>query len=129
MDEDLNLSSSIDQALLSNDVDLTKIIRRQQIFSSRTFGDGERTEGILKHIEYEVREVRDSGGDLDEWIDIVILALDGAWRRASAAGLDPCIDVAMRLMRKQTINELRSWPALGPEDEPIEHIRSAPSES
>lgn len=49
-------------------------------WSSKTFGPGMRTEGLLKHIAKEMDEVRKNPSDVTEWIDIAILALDGAWR-------------------------------------------------
>lgn len=63
--------------------DLVAHLRRQRAFSERTFGPGTRTEGVCDHIRKELIEVRDSGGALAEWIDVVILALDGARLRSA----------------------------------------------
>lgn len=96
-------------------------IDRQRKWSDQTFGPGTRTEGVLRHIEKEIEEVRRSGGaDLKEWLDIIILAIDGA-TRAGALGED-LIDGYHEKMRE---NFERAWPDWRDfsEDEPIEHIR------
>lgn len=85
--------------------DLIGHLHRQQEFSARTFGPGARTRGVLDHIEKEMREVEADPADLNEWIDIVLLALDGAWR----AGHSP-ESIAEALASKQSRNEARQWP-------------------
>src|SRR5262245_26420143 len=60
-------------------------LQRQREWSERTFGPGPRTAGVLDHIRKELREIEAEPTDLREWIDVAILALDGAWR----AGFDP----------------------------------------
>ena len=59
--------------------------------------------------------------DLYEWIDIVLLALDGAWR----AGYSPAT-IAEALEAKQSKNENREWPDWRTADpnKAIEHDRS-----
>jgi hypothetical protein len=86
-------------------MDLAQHIRRLQAFSSQTFGPGPRTQSILAHIREELLEVEAAPTDLYEWLDIVMLALDGAWR----AGRSP-EDVAAALETLQTRNEGRTWP-------------------
>lgn len=95
-------------------------LRRQREFSERTFGPGTRTVGVLDHIRKELREIESKPDDLSEWIDVVILALDGAWR----AGHSPEAIVAM-LIAKQAKNEARTWPdwRTAPLDKAIEHVR------
>lgn len=94
----------------------------QREWSDRTFGPGRRTEGVLKHIEKEVEEVRRTNGeDLSEWIDLIILAVDGA-TRAGFSG-EQVIHAYHQKMRE---NRDRRWPDWRDfsEDEPIEHIRA-----
>ena len=100
--------------------DLIKHIEWQRDISIEAFGPGCRSEGILKHIEKEVEEVRQNPNDLEELIDIILLAIDGAWRR----GFTPEM-IAMGLLNKVRKNEQRTWPdwRTAPEDEPIEHIK------
>lgn len=93
----------------------------QREWSDRTFGPGRRTEGVLKHIEKEVEEVRRTNGeDLSEWIDLIILAVDGA-TRAGFSGEQ----VTLAYHQKMRENRDRRWPDWRnfSEDEPIEHIR------
>lgn len=80
-------------------------LARQRAFSVRTFGPGARTAGVIDHIRHELEEIEAAPADLGEWIDVVILALDGAWR----AGHEPqaIIDA---LVAKQARNEGRRWP-------------------
>ena len=94
---------------------------RQREWSTETFGPGARTRGITDHIRKELREIEVEPDDLREWIDVVILALDGAWR----TGADPQ-QIIDALLAKQTKNEQRKWPdwRTASEDEAIEHDRS-----
>lgn len=94
-----------------------RYITRQIAWSRKTFGPGKRTEGILKHIEKEIQEVREEPDKPDEWLDIVILALDGAWRTGASV-----IDIIDYLVRKQEINFSRKFPYPESEDHPSEHI-------
>lgn len=61
-------------------MDLMELIDRQRAFSARAFGPGYEPNRIVDHLGKELVEVGASGGDLSEWADIVLLALDGAWR-------------------------------------------------
>ena len=99
-------------------MNLKTYIEKQMAWSKKTFGPGMRTEGILKHIAHESDEIRKKPGDLLEWIDVMILALDGAWRAGYSAQ-----EIMTALLYKQTVNFSRSWPPPGPEDQPNEHIK------
>lgn len=100
--------------------DLVAHLQRQKAFSERTFGPGQRTAGVLDHIRKELREIEAEPGDLGEWIDVVLLAFDGAWR----AGHSP-ENIAEALLLKQARNEQRNWPdwRTQPTDRAIEHVR------
>ena len=101
-------------------MNLIKHLRRQRKFSFNTFGPGERTEGILDHIRKELKEIEEAPADLEEWIDVVMLALDGAWR----AGYTP-LEIANALANKQKKNEARNWPdwRTAEPGKAIEHVR------
>ena len=101
--------------------DLKAHLYRQREFSERTFGPGARTAAMLDHIRRELVEVESKPGDVYEWIDVVLLALDGAWR----AGHSP-EDIVLALAVKQERNERRTWPdwRTQPADRAIEHIPS-----
>jgi len=102
--------------------DLIKHLERQRQFSFETFGPGARTKGVIDHIRKELIEIEARPHDLREWADLILLALDGAWR----AGATP-EGVAAAIRDKQAINEARTWPdwrACDP-DKAIEHKRCA----
>lgn len=101
--------------------DLVAHLERQRTFSLRTFGPGQRTAGVLDHIRKELREIEAQPGDLEEWVDLVLLALDGAWR----AGHEPAA-IAAGIEAKQAKNEDRNWPDWRTADpgKAIEHNRT-----
>jgi len=101
--------------------DLIAHLQRQRTWSQKTFGPSTRTAGVLDHIRKELHEIEKAPADLSEWIDVVILALDGAWR----AGYQPEAIVAA-LHTKQLQNEARTWPdwRTQPTDKAIEHDRT-----
>ncbi|MBB3752499.1 hypothetical protein FHT44_005011 [Mycolicibacterium sp. BK634] len=95
-------------------------LQRQRDFSLKTFGPGQRTDGVLDHIAKELEEIRQDPTDVSEWVDVIILAFDGAWR----AGWDnqQIIDA---IHAKQLKNEAREWPDWRTQDpnKAIEHVR------
>jgi hypothetical protein len=101
--------------------DMLAHLQRQREFSGRTFGPGARTKGVCDHIRKELSEIESNPADLTEWIDVVILALDGAWRVGGSP--QQIIDA---LVAKQTKNEGRVWPDWRTVDpnKAIEHDRS-----
>lgn len=101
-------------------MDLTQHLYRQRAFSERTFGPGQRTAGVIDHIRKELREIEAKPYDLSEWIDVVILAFDGAWRLGYSAA-----EIVAALEAKQAANEARTWPdwRTAAPDKAIEHVR------
>lgn len=101
--------------------DLTEWLAVQAAWSRKTFGPGFRWRGILAHIRKELIEVEEHPTDVTEWIDIAILAFDGA----SRAGHTPA-QISAALDAKQQKNLARKWPdwRTASEDQPIEHDRS-----
>lgn len=100
-------------------------LERQIAFSERTFGPPSGVAGVIDHIRKELVEVEtaEPGDDLPEWIDVIILALDGAWR----SGASPDMIIAA-LEAKQLKNERRTWPdwKTAEPGKAIEHDRSVP---
>ena len=94
---------------------------RQRKWSGRTFGPGTRTQGVLDHIRKELIEIEADPLDVGEWVDVIILAFDGAWR----AGWEPQ-EIIDAIRTKQTRNENRVWPdwRTADPDAAIEHDRS-----
>ena len=113
-------------------LDLEQHLLRQMAFSRGTFGPGERRAGVIDHIRKELVEVEGTAGALDathEWVDVVILALDGLTRALLACGCTPEVAAAEAvaiIRRKQSRNEGRDWPdwRTAPQDKAIEHDRS-----
>lgn len=114
-------------------MDLKQHLIRQMAFSHATFGPGQRTQGVIDHIRKELVEVEESGGSPDEWVDVVILALDGMARSVAynldGSRRDPetVVPSICRLIReKQSRNEARVWPDWRTADpsKAIEHVRT-----
>ncbi len=101
-------------------MNLIEHLHRQKKFSEKTFGPGPRSAGICDHIRKELAEIEAAPGDLFEWVDVVILALDGAWRD----GYSP-EEIAAAIAAKQARNENRKWPdwRTAEPGKAIEHIR------
>lgn len=89
-------------------------------WSRETFGPGLRTESIVDHIRKELDEVEAAPADPMEWVDIAMMALDGAVR----AGASPS-EVADMLRSKLAKCKARKWPdwRTAPEGKAIEHVR------
>jgi hypothetical protein len=107
-------------SVFGTDFSLSDHLHRQREWSEKTFGPGPRAEGVVDHITKELQEILDAPGDLSEWIDVVILALDGAWR----AGHSP-ETIIRALVAKQEKNEARDWPDWrdADPDKAIEHVK------
>lgn len=120
-------------------MDLRTHLIRQIVFSRATFGPGERTNGVIDHIRKELAEIaaeETPGGRAKEWVDIVILALDGLWRSTQAAfetngslnakdADEIAITCVVSILNKHRVNERREWPdwrSVG-QDKAIEHKR------
>jgi hypothetical protein len=100
--------------------DLIAHLQRQRAFSLKTFGPGTRTKGVIDHIKKELIEIEKEPRSLEEWIDVMMLACDGAWR----AGYEPA-EIAAAFAAKLTKNENREWPDWRTSDpnKAIEHKR------
>ena len=108
-------------------------LTRQRVFARATFGPDERMEGVIKHIEKELIEVRNAAPGVDrirEWVDVVILGLDGLMRCVGVArpGLsaDHIAECAFAaILDKQVANEARVWTDWRTADPgaPIEHTK------
>jgi hypothetical protein len=112
------MSAALDRE--SNGFDLLSHLARQREFSDWTFGPGARTKGVVDHIRKELKEI-EANPSLEEWIDVVILGFDGAWR----SGASP-EEIVAALVAKQNKNERRKWPdwRTASPDKAIEHDRT-----
>lgn len=118
--EAMDLCVYLRQVIEEKDFNFHDHLQQQREWSERTFGPGTRTHGVVAHIRKELQEIEAAPADIEEWIDVMILAIDGAWR----AGASPqeIIDTYVRKMKK---NYARSWPdwRAHSEDEPIQHLK------
>lgn len=101
--------------------DLIKHLERQIAFSTKTFGPHNRWKGVIDHIRQELKEIEADPTDLIEWVDIILLALDGAWR----IGKTP-LEIVSAIDAKLTKNENREWPdwRIMDTDKAINHDRA-----
>ncbi len=102
---------------------LVEHLERQLEWSRSTFGPGsakQRWRGIVDHIAKELEEIARKPMDVEEWIDVAILAFDGALRAAGSADA-----VVAALSAKQRKNMQRAWPdwRTVPAGKAIEHIK------
>lgn len=114
-------ASSIEALYQAETIDASHLAR-QRDWSRETFGPGARLLGVLDHIRKELREIEAAPDDVEEWVDVIILAFDGAWR----AGWEPQ-QIIDAIKAKQTKNEARTWPdwrEFG-QDQAIEHIEAS----
>lgn len=104
---------------MNNKIDATYLARQRE-WSTHTFGPGTRALGVIDHIRKELLEIERDPADLFEWVDVIILAFDGAWR----AGWEPQ-QILDAIIDKQTTNELRQWPdwRTFTEGQAIEHTK------
>lgn len=100
--------------------DFTALARANVEWSNETFGPGQRTAGIVAHIRKELAEIEAAPDDLEEWVDVILLAINGYYRHGGMTG-----NLLDDLWRKYDKNTARKWPKPTGEDVPIEHIRGA----
>lgn len=96
-------------------------LEKQIKFSERTFGPGLRTRGLSDHVRKELVEIEDKPQDTEEWVDVVMLGLDGAWR--SGASPQAILNLIHAKLEK---NISRTWPdwRFASDDTAIEHDRT-----
>lgn len=103
--------------------DFAAFVDAKAKWSRDTFGP-QSIVGLRKHIDKELAEIDAKPGDLIEWVDLVLLAIDGVTKHAGATGAE----FVRALVEKMDRNRARQWPdwrALGP-DEAREHVRDVP---
>jgi hypothetical protein len=98
----------------------TNYLDRLCEWSRITFGEGKRTFGITKKIEGELGEICSDPNDLMEWVDVIMLAMDGFYR---AGGNQDRL--GEMLEEKLRINRKRTYPKpIG--DEAVQHEEEKP---
>ncbi len=114
------MTKKFDDSEFSNIHDFREYLKRKHEFSLVTFGSGLRTKGIVAHIKKELEEILEKPTDLEEWIDVASLALDGYLRAGGES-----FSLVPDLFKKLRKNMQREWPTEVGEDAPVEHIRTA----
>ena len=101
-------------------MEITEFVRRHFDWSNATFGPEPRFKGTIAHLRKELLEIEADPTDLVEWIDVILLALDGAKHCGSTPE-----EVETTLRAKQAINAARKWPDWreANRNKPIEHVR------
>ena len=97
---------------------LIEFLTIQADWSARAFGPGKRTVGLCNHIRSELEEIEQEPDSLEEWIDVIVLALDATWRLGATPE-----EVVKVLLDKQQINLKRAWGPPPPEDQPSFHLK------
>ncbi len=105
---------------LSEDLSFKECIQWQKDWATKTFGEGDHALGLTEHIQKEIKEIKENPFDVEEWIDVIILAMEGAWR--TGASVSEVSDVFKMKMRK---NERRLWPTENDPNKAIEHVKGA----
>jgi hypothetical protein len=102
-------------------VDLAAFFDAKAAWARGTFGDHLTPSAILGHLRKELDEIERDPADLVEWVDLVLLAIDGAHRFAGADGRA----FVAALLAKHAANTRREWPPIGSIDptRPVEHVR------
>jgi len=96
-----------------------EFLDKKEKWSRETFGAGQRTKGVIAHIQEELKEIEENPNDLFEWVDVVLLALDGAWRAGYTSE-----QIQNALIEKQEINYNRQFPKNDNQNIPIKHIKA-----
>jgi hypothetical protein len=116
---------TLDHSVVNNGsalkIDIETYYATQVEWSRNTFGPALRTKGIINHITKELREIEAKPHDLSEWVDVIMLAMDGFWRHGGKPE-----DLMPSMLAKQAKNMARTWPDWRGinEDTAIEHDRS-----
>lgn len=113
--------------------DFQQMIHKAAAFPRATFGAGERTESVIDHMTKEFEEIRKeetASGRAGEWVDQVILSIDGLTRALQADNPDANFKMISMIAesmieQKYCKNELRDWPDWRTADlnKAIEHVR------
>jgi len=91
-------------------------------WARNTFGPGPADARIVEHIRKELKEIEQNPSDIEEWCDVILLAMDGAVRH----GHDGRAVIAQLLKKHHTNLHERTWPDWRtlPQGTVIEHIRT-----
>ncbi len=106
--------------IISGEGSLSSFVLDFRSWSTMTFGSGKRTLGTTNHIRKELLEVEADPEDLTEWVDVILLGIEGYWRHGGRSW-----DLLNDLRAKLDICMSRAYPFPESEDEVSEHIHEA----
>lgn len=106
----------VEAHIATSPLSLEILLAAKREWSLEQFGEGLRTDEILRHVLKEVEEIRAEPTDLVESVDLALLAMDLFWR----GGGKPEEFLTM-LWAKFRINVGRKW-VMGP-DGHAEHVK------
>lgn len=114
LDEIESLASTMPRSFVS-------IADEFRAWSRATFGETFHYERLTNHIRKELCEIEADPQDLEEWIDVIIIAMDGASRSGASSA-----EIEEALMKKLAKNRARKWPDVSQLElgAPIEHVRT-----
>lgn len=103
-------------------MDLYKHLLSQIAWSRETFGPMG-LQGIIHHLEEEIEEVKQEPENLEEWVDVILLGFDGAWRSGHTAR-----EIVEAINQKFKKNQKRQWPGWTTQDrdQKIKHKENWP---
>lgn len=104
---------------------LSDIIKDAKEWSLNTFGPGTREKGVSEHIRKELQEIANAPTPelkAKEWVDVVILGIDGLWRSMPDAPAGALVAMIVAKYQKNFRREWPDWRTVG-EDKPIEHVK------
>lgn len=126
-ERDCQFSAEYIDALYGREDKGRALIERIFAVQSAKFGDRQtRTDGVVAHIHKEADEAKAHPGDLVEWADIILLAIDGYRRNGGKAD-----ELLPLLAKKIAIVEAREYPDpyATPDDVALEHDRTPAPET
>lgn len=85
-------------------VDLVGFFDDKARWSISTFGDDIPMEGVIRHLRKELDEVERDPKDLEEWVDVIFLAMDGAQRSGFSGKA-----LVVKMIEKHQKNLRREW--------------------
>lgn len=124
-----NPDQSASESVFAN-LSMDSYLRRHREWSWHTFGSPEErakhfntdnpVAGVVDHIRNELKEIEKDPTDFTEWLDIIILGVDGYLRAGGSWK-----EFLIQLFGKQRKNFNRIWPAWrsSPPNKAIEHQR------
>ena len=98
--------------------DFKEFIERKMVWSFNTFGD-QKVCGVIDHIRDELLEVEENPADIEEWVDVLLLTIDGVVRAGFSAD-----DIINELERKHKVNMSRRWEGIEKGTSAIKHVKN-----